>query len=279
MRSRARPGVPAAAVAPGTASPAAGRPTGLPLIAAMLIAAAALDLTRCSLILMTFRHVAPTVGLVAAGIGAAVVSVTAARGYRAGQRWAAWAALLIGVASAPQASASGFRNPYTIPDVATAALGVLLTVAILATVGRTGQPVQHLEIPCVMSRDGRLSSSRAPAPPVAPPAPPADRSQARSAVFAVSDDVEEHPPECLQLALAEAVQDRCLDAVAGAGHFRAQGVSCLGDLRDSRATVARMTLPAGSVIPARASRGLRTACPASRMCHQGLIGQDRRLRG
>src|ERR1700728_299422 len=62
-----------------------------------------------------------------------------------------------------------------------------------------------------------------------------DRSQARSAVFAVSDDVEEHPPECLQLALAEAVQDRCLDAVAGAGHFCAQGVSCLGDFRDSRA--------------------------------------------
>jgi hypothetical protein len=167
MRSRARLGVPAAAVAPGTASPAAGRPTGVPLIAAMLIAAAALDLTRCSLILMTFRHVAPTVGLVAAGIGAAVVSVTAARGYRAGQRWAAWAALLIGVASAPQASASGFRNPYTIPDVATAALGVLLTVAILATVGRTGRPVQHLEIPCVMSRDGRLSSSSAAARPCA----------------------------------------------------------------------------------------------------------------
>ena len=87
MRSRARPRVPAAAAVPGTSSPAAGRPTGLRLIAAMLIAAAALDLTRCSLLLMTFRHVAPTVGLVAAGIGAAVVSVTAARGYRAGQRW------------------------------------------------------------------------------------------------------------------------------------------------------------------------------------------------
>jgi hypothetical protein len=73
--------------------------------------------------------------------------VTAARGYRAGQRWAAWAALLIGVASAPQASASGFHDPYTIPDVATAALGVLLTVAILATAGRPGQPVRYLEPP------------------------------------------------------------------------------------------------------------------------------------
>jgi len=140
MRSRARPGVPAAATAPGTASPAASRPAALRLIAALLIAAAGLDLTRCSLVLMTFRHVAPAVGLVAAGIGAAVVSVTAARGYRAGQRWAPWAALLIGVASAPQASASGFHNPYTIPDVATASLGVLLATAILATVGRTATP-------------------------------------------------------------------------------------------------------------------------------------------
>jgi hypothetical protein len=152
MPGPARRDVPAAAAAPGTASRApAGRPTGLQLIAAMLIAAAALDLARCSLVLMTFRHVAPAVGLVAAGMSAAAVSVTAARAYRAGRRWAAWPALLIGVASAPQASASGFHNMYTIPDVATAALGVLLTVAILATVGRTGQPDQHLENPCVMS--------------------------------------------------------------------------------------------------------------------------------
>jgi hypothetical protein len=154
MRSRARPCVPATPAVPGTASPAASHPNGLRLIAAMLIAAAALDLTRCSLALMTVRTVAPAVGLVSAGIGAAAVSVTAARGYRAGRRWAAWAALLIGVASAPQASASGFHNPYTIPDVATAALGVLMTVAILATVGHTGQPVQDREIPCAMSRNG-----------------------------------------------------------------------------------------------------------------------------
>lgn len=130
----------------------------------MLIAAATLDLTRCSLVLMTFRHVAPTVGLVAAGIGAAVVSVTAARGYRAGQRWAAWAAVLTGIASAPQASASGFHNPYTIPDVATAALGVLLTVAILATVGRTGTPVHPPESPCAPPRSavrpGQVRRSR-----------------------------------------------------------------------------------------------------------------------
>jgi hypothetical protein len=152
MRGRTRPGVPAAAAPLGPASPAAGRPTGLHLIAAMLIGAAGLDLTRCSLVLMTYRHIAPTVGLIAAGIGAAVVSLTTARGYRAGRRWAAWTALLIGVASAPQASAAGFHDPYTIPDVATAALGVLLAVAILATVGRTGRPVRPVEIPCVLPR-------------------------------------------------------------------------------------------------------------------------------
>ena len=109
---------------------------GMHLIAAMLIGAAGLDLARCSLVLMTYRHIAPTAGLVAAGFGAAALSLTAARGYRAGRRWAGWIALLIGVASAPQASASGFQSPDMIPDVATAALGVLLAVAILATVGR-----------------------------------------------------------------------------------------------------------------------------------------------
>ena len=77
--------------------------------------------------------------------------MTAARGYRAGQRWAAWAALLIGVASAPQASASGFHNPYTIPDVATAALGILVTVTILTTVGRAGTPAHSPESPCARS--------------------------------------------------------------------------------------------------------------------------------
>jgi hypothetical protein len=161
MRSHARPGVPAAAAAPGTASPAAGRPAGLRLIVVMLIAAAALDLTRCSLVLMTFRHVTLALGLVAAGIGAAAVSVTAARAYRAGQRWAAWAALLIGVGSAPQASASGFHSPYAIPDVATAALGVLLTVTILATVGRTGTPPHRPECPCAGHEPG-FGGDRAP---------------------------------------------------------------------------------------------------------------------
>ncbi len=53
-----------------------------------------------------------------------------------GVKDAGWAALLIGLASAPQAAVSGFRSPYLIPDTATAALGILLAITILATAGR-----------------------------------------------------------------------------------------------------------------------------------------------
>jgi hypothetical protein len=105
----------------------------------MLFTAATLDLTRCGLAVAAARHPAPTAGLVAAGLAAAALTARIARGCQAGQRWAGWAALLIGVASAPQAAASGFRSPYLIPDTATAALGVLLAITILATVGRMGR--------------------------------------------------------------------------------------------------------------------------------------------
>ena len=109
------------------------------LIVVMLFTAATLDLTRCGLAVAAARHPAPTAGLVAAGLVAAALTARIARGCQAGQRWAGWAALLIGVASAPQAAASGFRSPYLIPDTATAALGVLLAITILATVGRMGR--------------------------------------------------------------------------------------------------------------------------------------------
>jgi hypothetical protein len=62
--------------------------------------------------------------------------------------------LLIGTAAAPQAAATGFRAPYTIPDAAIAALGVLLTVAVLATAGRTGQPGDDTGTPCGLARSG-----------------------------------------------------------------------------------------------------------------------------
>src|SRR5947199_10808507 len=66
-------------------------------------------------------------------------------GCQAGRRWSSWAALLVGATSAPQAAAAGFHSPYTIPDTATAVVGVLLSVAVLATAGWTGQPGYQTE--------------------------------------------------------------------------------------------------------------------------------------
>jgi hypothetical protein len=120
-------------------APATGTQIVRHLIVVMLLTAAALDLTRCGLVMMAARHPAPTAGLVAAGLAAAALTARTARGCQAGQRWAGWAALLIGAASAPQAAASGFRGPYTIPDAATAALGMLLAITLLATAGRMGR--------------------------------------------------------------------------------------------------------------------------------------------
>jgi len=125
---------------------------GRHLLAVMLLTAAVLDLTRCSLVLAAARHPAPTAGLVAAGLAAAGLSVRTAHGCQADRRWAGWAALLIGAASAPWAAMSGFHGPYTIPDTATAALGVLLAVAVLATAGAAGRPGQYTENPCTIDR-------------------------------------------------------------------------------------------------------------------------------
>jgi hypothetical protein len=118
------------------ASPWAGRR----LIIVMLIAAAALDLARCGIVITTARHVALAAGLVAVGLAAAVLSLSTARGCQRRRRWSGWAAMLIGAASTPQAAASGFHAPYAIPNIATAALGILLTVAVLATIGQSAPP-------------------------------------------------------------------------------------------------------------------------------------------
>ena len=133
-------GTKTAADADGTKTvPATGTQIVRRLIVVILLTAAALDLTRCGLVMAAARHLAPTAGLVTAGLAAAVLSARTARGCQAGQRWAGWAALLIGAASAPQAAASGFRGPYTIPDAATAALGMMLAITLLATAGRMGR--------------------------------------------------------------------------------------------------------------------------------------------
>jgi hypothetical protein len=145
---------PAAAADAGTTASAADGRVARPLIAMLLLAAAALDLTRCGLILGTVRHPAAAAGLVATGLAAAAVTGWTARGHLRRQRWPVWAAALIGAASAPQAAASGFGGPFTVPDAATAVLGILLAVTVLATVGRAA-PVQPAESPCCADKGTR----------------------------------------------------------------------------------------------------------------------------
>jgi hypothetical protein len=132
------PGDAPAVVADGAAGPIANR---LPArrVTAVLLLAAALDLTRCGLVAAAVRQAGEAAMPVSAGLAAAAVSIWTARGCRHGARWSGSAAFLIGAASAPQASASGFSAAYTIPDGATAALGVLVAVGVLATAGRAGQ--------------------------------------------------------------------------------------------------------------------------------------------
>lgn len=164
MNRRLPLGSPAAAADSETTSPAPLSRPARRLIAVMLIAAAALDLTRCGLLMVAVRHHPPAAGLVVTGLAAAALSVRIARGCQSGQRWAVWAALLTGAASAPQAAMSGFNAPYTIPDTATAALGVLLATAVLATAGRTGLPADDTQSPCVITRDPMIRDVTAPAP-------------------------------------------------------------------------------------------------------------------
>jgi hypothetical protein len=134
------------------------------LIVVLLLTAAALDLTRCGLVLTAARPPSPTAGLVAAGLAATGLTARTARGCQVGRRWAGWAALLIGAASAPQAVASGFRSPYTIPDTATAAVGLLLAITILATAGRTGRPDTTPQFPVCRTGNPRGIPPGSPGP-------------------------------------------------------------------------------------------------------------------
>ena len=144
--------MPAAGADTGPTAPAAERWAARRLIAVLLLAAAALDLTRCGLVLATARHPAPAAGLITAGLAAAGLSGWAARGHLRGRRWPIWAASLIGAASAPQAAASGFHAPYTIPDTATVVLGIVLAVTVLATAGHTA-PGRHAENLCAIDKE------------------------------------------------------------------------------------------------------------------------------
>jgi len=131
-------GVPPAA--DEAAGPAATRLPIRRVTATLLLAAAALDLARCGLVVGTVTQAGTAAGLVSVGLAAAAASLWTARGCQHGTRWSGWAAFLIGTASGPQAAASGFHAVYAIPDTATAALGILIAAGILATAGRTSQP-------------------------------------------------------------------------------------------------------------------------------------------
>jgi hypothetical protein len=121
------------AVAGAAAKPAAARLPVRRLTALMLLAAAVLDLTRCGIVVGTMTQAGAAAVLVSSGLAAAAATLWTARGCRRGVRWSGWAALLIGTASGPQAAASGFHGAYAIPDIATAALGVLMSAGVLAT--------------------------------------------------------------------------------------------------------------------------------------------------
>jgi hypothetical protein len=63
--------------------------------------------------------------------------------------------LVIGAASTPQAAGSGFRSLYTIPDTATAALGLLLAITILATAGTMNRRHTTPKIPLCWTGEPR----------------------------------------------------------------------------------------------------------------------------
>jgi hypothetical protein len=146
-----RPG-PMPGAGAGPSRPAATRPPARRLTAALLLTAAALDLARCGLVLATGQQLVPAAGLIASGLAAAALSGCAARGHLRGRRWPPWAAVAIGLASAPQAAMSGFAAPYTIPDTATAVLGILLAVTVLATAGGIS-PGRQPGNPCAIDRE------------------------------------------------------------------------------------------------------------------------------
>ena len=117
----------------------------------MLLTAAALDLTRCGLVMAAARHPAPTAGLVTAGLAAAALTARTARGCQAagaGQAGQHCHRRRVG----PASGRVRLPRPYTIPDTATAALGILLAVTILATVGRMDRRDTTPKIPPATAR-------------------------------------------------------------------------------------------------------------------------------
>jgi hypothetical protein len=150
-----------AAAAESAAGPIANRLPARRVTAVLLLAAAALDLTRCGLVAATVRQAEQIAMPMSAGLAAAALTIWTARGCRRGARWSGWAAFLIGAASAPQASGFGFCAAYAIPDAATAALGVLVAVGVLATAGRPGRVAGATEDPVTTNPSAHGESRQA----------------------------------------------------------------------------------------------------------------------
>ena len=164
------------------------------LIAVMLLTAAALDLTRCGLVLAAARHPVPTAELVAAGLAAAVLS----RADRARMPGRPALGMLGRIADRRRVGPAGGRvrlpRPVYDPDTATAALGVLLAVAVLATAGAAGRPGQYTENPCTIDRASHLVTRSALRPAAARRAQ-ADTAHGPRAAPSEGDDVR-HSGHC-----------------------------------------------------------------------------------
>jgi lysylphosphatidylglycerol synthetase-like protein (DUF2156 family) len=119
-------------------------------LATLLGLTAAVDVTRCGIGLALDGVTIRLALLLITGAVAAIASLIAAAGAVRRRTWALWSAALIGIASAPQAAVTGFRPPYVIPDVATAALGFLLTVSVLVGTQRVGADVSSDALPCLI---------------------------------------------------------------------------------------------------------------------------------
>jgi hypothetical protein len=143
-----------------TDAPACGRTPLRRLVVAMLLTAAPLDLARTGIGVHSLAHrTTEPVFLIVAGVGAAAVALAVADGCRAGHRWAYWAALTVGIASAPQAAAYGFTGSYTGVDLATAVVGIALTITLLtAGPARRPQPSGRTRAP---GSPGTVTSSDA----------------------------------------------------------------------------------------------------------------------
>jgi len=126
------------------------------VLATLLALTAATDLARCGIGLTPASGSSQTVLLFTTGGLAAVVSAITASGAIRRRQWAVWSAGLLGIASAPQATMAGFRAPYTIPDLATAVLGLLLTVTVLVgSQSDAGSPANLIGCPYEAEPDGR----------------------------------------------------------------------------------------------------------------------------